>query len=1083
MGRPTRTHTSPSDAESFELARARYLAACESSGDGPPPDLEQFLAPFDEPERSELRSELEQISRIHERSRSRFDSGSQVRPAATRSDQTLETRKDPPQPVSDGTIDHAPPAPDRTIDHSDRPEAGDDHFSVSEATGELLSSPSEETGDVTGELIANPSDATGPRTREFDDVAEFSVGSRRSEMPNASDVTGAHEPRGDATGDYTPTKENSIAGAGKPKKRTTVPTTVAGYEVLSVLGRGAMGVVYKARQRGLKRLVALKMILSGEHASAQDIGRFQAEANAVAQLQHPGIVQIYEVGEDEGRPFFSLEFVDGPSLHKKLQGNPLPPREAAALLQKMAEAMAYAHSRGVIHRDLKPANVLLTSDGIPKIGDFGLAKRLEDDESGLTRTGAVLGTPSYMSPEQAAGLNEQVGPLADQYSLGAMLYDMLTGRPPFRGTSIMDTLQQLRIREPVPPIQLQPGVPRDLETICLKCLEKDKAKRYEDCSALAADLGRFLRGEPILARPISKIEKVWRWCLLNKRDAAFIASAALGVIVFIVGLIIFSVKLDFERAVALDARNKESEAKLEAQTQEGIAKEKKEEAERLAVVANQRKEEAEKQTLIANQKTEDARREMEAQRGTAQESLSGMIDVVGRVYDLLLGKRFSTAAAPEVQNLRKVLLNQMNGIMIQEANKINAKAKISYSDLYAYQLLADLMMKFGKSEEPRALLTTAHKVATERLEREPGNDRTRANLGVIEQRFGDLALNIEGDARTAKTRYLNSRMLHDQVRLHPVSHDYGPIEIKRNVGHDDIRLGTALIALGQSAEAYPYLQEAWNFYKEWDEFDAQDAVAKKRQRRGETRSYLQNAAMLMGVAKSNSGEFVAAESHFQTALALGQELLGTPEFADFAGYKVDMAEVELAHGDNLLRLGKTEDAIASYKSGLGHIQQWFAKYPDDTSKQPVLALLHEHLGGVNKLQGEEEEAQKNYKEAFRLRKELFELQPSRTPHMLSYILAMAHAREIPSARANSDKMGPTVAKKPEMMLQIARSYAVCARDGAKEPEKVIQQALSALKTAVGDDFKDAALIETDPDFSILRKEPAFQELISTIKKR
>jgi serine/threonine-protein kinase len=250
------------------------------------------------------------------------------------------------------------------------------------------------------------------------------------------------------TGDYEPSaadvsaRTSAYVSGSKPIPDATVPQSVAGYEVLGVLGRGAMGVVYKARQRGLKRLVALKMILSGEHASAMDLARFRAEADAVAHLQHPGIIQIYEVGEDQGRPFFSLEFVDGEPLSKKIQGTPLPPREAAALLQQMAEAMAYAHEHGVIHRDLKPANVLMTSAGVPKIGDFGLAKKLGEDESGLTRTGSILGTPSYMSPEQAEGRSGEVGPLADIYSLGAILYDLLTGRPPFRGTSVMDTLQQ-----------------------------------------------------------------------------------------------------------------------------------------------------------------------------------------------------------------------------------------------------------------------------------------------------------------------------------------------------------------------------------------------------------------------------------------------------------------------------------------------------------------------------------------------------------------------------------------------------------------------------------------------------------------
>ena len=351
----------------------------------------------------------------------------------------------------------------------------------------------------------------------------------------------------------------------------TVPGTVAGYEILSVLGRGAMGVVYKARQRGLQRLVALKMILSGEHASEHEMGRFRSEANAVAQLQHPNIVQIYEVGEDGGRPFFSLEFVDGLPLDQKIRGTLLPPEQSAILVRQLAEAMAYAHQHGVIHRDLKPANILLTADGIPKIGDFGLAKRLEEQGSALTQSGAVLGTPSYMSPEQAAGLGDQVGPRSDVYSLGAILYELLTSRPPFRGTSVLDTLHQLRTYEPIAPGHLQPGVPRDLETICLECLQKEQAKRYPSAGELAADLKRFIAGEPILARPIGRPERMWRWCKRNPR-----AAVAGGVFVLIlVGWAVSASALAWQLGVKQHetevARHEADENAADAQSQKNIA--------------------------------------------------------------------------------------------------------------------------------------------------------------------------------------------------------------------------------------------------------------------------------------------------------------------------------------------------------------------------------------------------------------------------------------------------------------------------------------------------------------------------------
>jgi serine/threonine protein kinase/Tfp pilus assembly protein PilF len=306
----------------------------------------------------------------------------------------------------------------------------------------------------------------------------------------------------------------------------------AGYEILKLLGRGGMGVVYLARQTALKRLVALKMIRRGERHGKQELVRFRIEAEAIARLQHANIVQVYDIGEQAGQPFFSMEYVEGGSLDKKLAHKPQAPRDAAQMVRQLAEAMDAVHQAGIVHRDLKPANVLLMKDGTPKITDFGLAKRLDDD-SGETRTGAVMGTPSYMAPEQALGLTEAVGPLVDVYALGAILYEMLTGRPPFRGASIYDIIDQIKQAEPVPPRRQQPRVPRDLETICLRCLHKEPARRYASAAALADDLRRFLEGETILARPAGLWERGLKFARRKPWIvAAWAATAALVLSLF-----------------------------------------------------------------------------------------------------------------------------------------------------------------------------------------------------------------------------------------------------------------------------------------------------------------------------------------------------------------------------------------------------------------------------------------------------------------------------------------------------------------------------------------------------------------------
>jgi len=295
------------------------------------------------------------------------------------------------------------------------------------------------------------------------------------------------------------------------------------YELIEEIARGGMGVVWKARQASLNRAVALKMILAGKFASNADVKRFHTEAEAAANLQHPNIVAIHEVGEYEGQHYFSMDYIEGKNLAELVCDDPLPAAQAAALVKKIAEAVHYAHQRGTLHRDLKPSNVLIDAEGQPRITDFGLAKQLSRD-SGLTQTGAVLGTPAYMPPEQAAGRNDQVGPASDVYSMGAMLYHLLTGRAPFVGETPAATMRKAMDEDPVRPSKLNPKTPADLETICLKCMEKRPDRRYHSARELAEELGRFLTHEPILARPASAWRKWWSWSQRNPWAIVGIAS-------------------------------------------------------------------------------------------------------------------------------------------------------------------------------------------------------------------------------------------------------------------------------------------------------------------------------------------------------------------------------------------------------------------------------------------------------------------------------------------------------------------------------------------------------------------------------
>jgi serine/threonine-protein kinase len=319
------------------------------------------------------------------------------------------------------------------------------------------------------------------------------------------------------TGDHSP----------RPPEAPILPH-VEGYEVEGVLGRGGMGIVFRARHLRLNRTVALKMMLAGTYAGPREKGRFQREAEAVAALRHPNIVQVHDVGEYNGQPYFTMEFVEGGSLARKLMSQPQPARRAAELVATLAGAAQFAHACGIIHRDLKPANILLTADGMPKISDFGLARRVESGPE-FTVSGARIGTPSYMAPEQALGKTSEIGPAADIYALGAILYELLTGRPPFKAETAAETERQVITEEPVAPSRSNPQVPRDLETICLKCLQKSPARRYLCARDLAEDLHCFLEGKPVRARPVGRVERAVKWA--RRRPAAALLVGALMVMV------------------------------------------------------------------------------------------------------------------------------------------------------------------------------------------------------------------------------------------------------------------------------------------------------------------------------------------------------------------------------------------------------------------------------------------------------------------------------------------------------------------------------------------------------------------------
>ena len=384
----------------------------------------------------------------------------------------------------------------------------------------------------------------GPAGPQGEDQAEVEFIVRQAEVePNTVDAAAGRTPRASRDGRPLP--------------------TIEGYEILEEIGRGGMGLVCKAWQRDLNRLVAIKMV----HLDAggpESLIRFHQEAELSARLQHPNIVGVYEIGQWEQRPYLVMEYVAGGTLAAKCKKQPQPPLQAAALVEVLARTIDHAHRKDVLHRDLKPSNVLLTAEGEPKIADFGLATCIAV-QSELTATGAALGTPGYMAPEQARKREGRIGPAADVYALGVILYEQLTGRLPVPASELMDFLLRLEKEEPIPPRRLQPGVPRNLEVVCLKCLRKDPRHRYASAEALADDLRRFLDGKPVAARPASMVERAWRWAKRNPTLAGALSASAGLLIVLAVGASVAAVLFRGERNRAVEAEEQTSAQKVRAE--------------------------------------------------------------------------------------------------------------------------------------------------------------------------------------------------------------------------------------------------------------------------------------------------------------------------------------------------------------------------------------------------------------------------------------------------------------------------------------------------------------------------------------
>ncbi len=572
-----------------------------------------------------------------------------------------------------------------------------------------------------------------------------------------------------------PTQETGPVSASASLPAAAQPP---GYEILGELGRGGMGVVYKARQTQLNRVVALKVLRAGGLAGSEELARFRSEA--VARLQHPNIVQVFEVGEQEGWPFFSLEFCPGGSLDRRLAGTPLAARLAAGLLETLSRAVEAAHQSGIVHRDLKPANILLAGGpdwpldrGTPKITDFGLAKQL-DVESNQTRSGAIMGTPSYMAPEQAAGRTRDIGPLSDVYALGAILYECLTGRPPFKAATVMETIEQVWHADPVPPRRLQPGVPRDLETICLKCIAKEPQRRYPSAQALADDLKRFLANEPIQARRVGLAERTLLWARRRPTAAALAAVLAAVGLALPLGAVQLAAQVSQRRAAEQkhlqEARSEVHDLRARGQTASQSQDWK--QAEMLLDQALDK--------IDAEPRLADLRIEVEAVRGPLKERLAALENYQRFVRDrdealfhatlaggedLLANRRTATDRARSALAVFSLSERGQGTLQVPAACSPEEKAEITTGSYALLLTLAEIESRRLPQQTDREHRRQLRQ-ALELLDRAEGlGVRTRA-IHLRRSRY----LTLLGDAATAARESERVQALASETNLDPHDH-------------------------------------------------------------------------------------------------------------------------------------------------------------------------------------------------------------------------------------------------------------------------------------------------------------------------
>ena len=972
--------------EFVEVIALHYIESKQSAGDAADEDAESFVSAIEQDLKSTLRDRLAEIETVKDN------------PLANTVDLTVDGVSAPEPVVYE------------TLDSSDRHGANFGHGEAATLKGEFSHDAGVEPGTIAGEEAGEEAGthATGEIGASEDGASSPSVRAGRKTRPRTGKVS------------------RSKAGL----RNADLPD---GYEVLDVLGKGGMGIVYKARHVPLNRIVAVKKIITGADATDEQMVRFRREAEAAAHLSHPNIVSVYEVGQHNGMPFFTLEFVEGQSLSDLMRDTTMSGKDSADLLIPISEAIHYSHEKGVLHRDLKPQNILLNEESVPKVADFGLAKRLDDDgDNEETRAGLILGTPGYMAPEQAKS-NGQIGPHTDVYALGCILYYMMTGRPPFVAPTPFETVRQALVNEPVPPSKLQTGLDRDLETICLKALEKDVDRRYATAEELASDLRRYRNGEPIRARAITSAERVWKWCKRSPKLATLSGlTAALALIVMIGG--------------------PSSAAVIYGQKQEVIKA--KDEADRNA-------EQAEKNELKAVAAKEVAEKNATAAAVQEKNAIDALRSLTFVVQRKMIGKT-------DLIDLREELLTTVrNGLLRMERNQNNARSQDIISAAI-HTRLGDINMEIGRIAKAREEYGKCIAIF-DTLEQGEGVPHRLINWSKIHQLAGD-ACRAAGDYPQAIDHHKKS-LEYRRERDQQSSSEASKTSVALSLG----KLGSVAQVQGDLDTARGYMTEAVALRKELHEqkpnhlntrvewLGANLVLAKVIFQQLDTAS-----GMVMMKKASNS----------MSELAETNPDDGTQQ--DNAMFRGELAVMQLY-------LGEVEQAADNFQCAADVFEGLRKKDPNDIRVHQELEEALYGLSVAKEIQGEGPGAAKIMEKVVELRRQSAALDESNAAPKIRLLMALSRAGEVADGVELADELNDSLDQNHTTRYDLACGYSQLADARAESDaevsdlpsrEKLTEHALANLKQALDGGFWRAADMQLDPDLAPLRKSPEFEKLVS-----